>query len=338
MKLLFVILWFAAIPYCVLAHGARINVREIIFDTDWWTDVDDAVSIRILAKFVHQKQIKLKGVVIDAINNQSVASLDAFLTHEGLLNIPTGADKHATDFTGSPSYHTLCINADTRSGHKTLKDVEDCVPFYRHLLASVSDRKPIEIICVGYTNALSRLLDSPADSISPLSGVELVQKKVRQIWMMAGTYPSGTENNFTRTARSRKAGANVCLKCPVPICFHGFEVGESVHAGGHLPEGDLLRQLLYAHGGAKEAKEGRSAWDPMTVLLACIGNPRKAGYIIKKGTNRVDSVSGRNIFTLSESGSHAYVIKKKNDTWYERRLNKLLRQEAQPFEKQSLSK
>lgn len=312
-------------PYCVLIHGGRTEVREIIFDTDWWTDVDDAVSIRILAKYVHQNRIRLKGIVIDAVNNQSVASLDAFLEHEGLTNIPMGADKQATDFTGKPSYHNLCINAGTRKGDKSLKDVEDCVPFYRRLLANVQDAKQIEIVCVGYPNALSRLLDSPADRISHLNGVELVKQKVRQIWMMAGTYPHGTENNFTRTDRSRKAGSNVCHKCPVPICFLGFEVGESVHAGGNLPDKDLLRQLLYAHGGAKEANEGRSAWDPMTVVLACTDNPRKAGYSMTKGINRVDSVSGRNVFTASRSGSHAYVTKTKDNTWYEKRLNKLLR-------------
>lgn len=325
MKYIFVLLWLVTMPYCVLAHGERINAREIIFDTDWWTDVDDAVSIRIMAKQVQQGRIKLKGIVMDAVNDQSVASLDAFLKHEGLTNIPIGADKQATDFTGKPSYHTLCIEADKRSYHKSLKDVPDCVPFYRRLLADVPDGKPVDIICVGYPNALSRLLDSPADNISPLDGVGLVQKKVRKIWLMAGTYPNGKENNFTRTSRSRKAGANVCLKCPVPICFLGFEVGENVHAGGNLPEEDLLRQLLYAHGGEKEAKEGRSAWDPMTVLLACTDNPRKAGYAVTRGTNRVDSASGRNVFTTSVSGTHTYVIKKKNDAWYEKRLNKLLK-------------
>lgn len=325
MKHLSVLLLFIFSPFLILVYAGKPHVRGIILDTDWWTDVDDAVAVRILAKYVHQGQIQLKGVVIDAVGPHSVVSMNRYLLHEDLKGIPIGVDRNASTTNGKPSYHTLCISNTAPGEYRSNDEAEDCVVFYRHLLSAVPKGEKIDIITIGYTTALSRLLDSRADTISPLDGIALVKAKVRRIWTMAGTYPKGKENNFICTVSCRKAGANFCKKCPVPICFLGFEVGESVLAGGDLPEKDLLHQILYAHGGEKEAKEGRSAWDPMTVLLACTGNPRKAGFSVTRGTNRVDPISGRNVFTASNAGSHTYVIKRKNDAWYEKRLNKLLR-------------
>lgn len=38
-------------------------------------------------------------------------------------------------------------------------------------------------------------------------------------------------------------------------------------------KGDLLRKVLILHNDFN----GRDAWDPMTVYMACLGNPEKAG-------------------------------------------------------------
>ena len=50
-------------------------MRNIILGTDWWTDCDDAVAVRVLSKFVKNGEINLKGVIIYACMEYSFASL-----------------------------------------------------------------------------------------------------------------------------------------------------------------------------------------------------------------------------------------------------------------------
>ena len=99
-------------------------MRQIIFGTDWWTDCDDAVALRLLTRYVKQEKIKLLGIAINACMDHSVASLKGFLRADGIKNIPLGIDLNATDFGGTPSYQKnlaaqLCpmgSNADAEDG------------------------------------------------------------------------------------------------------------------------------------------------------------------------------------------------------------------------------
>ena len=97
------------------------------------------------------------------------------------------------------------------------------------------------------------------------------------------------ENNFCRNARSRLAGSELCGLCPVPITFLGFEVGFGVISGDKLDHSDVLYRVLVDHGSAA----GRHSWDPMTVVLALIGDEEKAGYDTVVGYASVDPESGK---------------------------------------------
>ncbi|MDO4949231.1 MAG: nucleoside hydrolase, partial [Bacteroidales bacterium] len=292
--------------------------RHVVFDTDWWTDVDDACAIRLLLQQEREGRVVVDGICLSAVRPTSVASLSAFLDYEGRPNIPLGVDREATDFTGKPSYHELIIESHPRRAADNADAYEDCVVFYRTLLARAAD--PIDIIAVGYPNALARLLSSKPDTISNLSGKELVTSKVRHLWMMAGKYPSGKENNFTRTARSREAGTLIATSWPTPITFLGWEIGIQVVAGSHLSNTDLLHRILVAHGSGK----GRYAWDPLTVLMAVWGDPHAAGYDTVRGKLSVDATTGENVFSPYNEGPHRYVVMRHEPQWYVDYLDALL--------------
>lgn len=292
--------------------------RQIIFDTDWWTDVDDACAVRLLLDAERRGGIDLLGICLSAINATSVESLDAFLLHEGRQGLPIGADKDATDYTGNPCYHQLIIDNSNGAPLRDISDSEDCVSFYRRLLAGAKGK--VDIVAVGYPNALAKLLSSPADDISRMDGKTLVRKKVAHLWMMAGNYPEGRENNFCRTERSRLAGAEICEEWPGEITFLGYEVGIQVVAGGNLPECDLLHKVLAVHGSAN----GRYAWDPLTTLMGISGSPGNEGFREIKGMNIVDSGTGSNHFEPSADGRHSYVVMTMLPEWYVERLNRML--------------
>ncbi|MEM9368928.1 MAG: hypothetical protein AAGD07_23295 [Planctomycetota bacterium] len=57
----------------------------------------------------------------------------------------------------------------------------------RRVLTNAADRS-IAIVQVGLASNLADLIESPADSISPLNGRELVRQKVRLTSVMAGAF------------------------------------------------------------------------------------------------------------------------------------------------------
>lgn len=90
-------------------------MRRFLVGTDWWTDCDDAVAMRILARAVKEKEIELAGIGINACMEYSAASLMGFLKSEGVTDIPVGIDREATDFGGDPPYQKRLAerNAET---------------------------------------------------------------------------------------------------------------------------------------------------------------------------------------------------------------------------------
>jgi len=288
-------------------------MRNIILGTDWWTDCDDAVALRMLCRAVKRGEINLLGIGINACMECSVASLDGFLTLEGMnvgYGIPLGIDTCATDFGGNPPYQMRLAPYATR--YKSNSDAESIVRFYRRLVAAAT--APVEIVEIGYFQGFTAFMKSEADDISPKSGLELLCDKVSKIWAMAGKWDADgeRENNFCRNPRARVAAEEFCRLCPVPVTFLGWEIGYGVLTGGRLAENDHLRLALRDHG----SEGGRHSWDPMTVLMALMGDEHRAGYRVIRGKASVNSETGQNYFLPADDGLHAYVIKEKEDGFY----------------------
>lgn len=290
-------------------------MKKIILGTDWWTDCDDAVAVRLLCRAAKAGEIDFQGIIINACMEHSVASMKNFLNAEGMAQLPVGIDLEATDFIGKPSYQKGLAALGEPIANES---AEDGVALYRRLLANAEDK--IDIIEIGFMNVVAALLESGPDEISPKTGMELVSEKVGRFWVMAGKWDDnpGSEHNFNLCPRARENAHIFCKKCPVPITFLGFEIGVSVITGGNLPEGDVLHQVLQDHGSAN----GRCSWDPMTALLAVIGDEEQAGYDLVRGKASVDPATGENYFEPAEEGTHCYVIKKFEDAYYEDAINR----------------
>lgn len=293
-------------------------MRKIIFGTDWWTDCDDAVALRLICRAVKAKAIELIGVGINACMEYSVASLKGFLIAEGMKDVPIGIDLNATDFGGNPPYQRRLAKTFCPSVCNT--DADDAVRLYRKLLAS--EKEKVEIIEVGFLQVVANLLKSGADDISEKSGLELVSEKVSKFWVMAGKWDADgeKENNFCRNPRSRIAVKEFCELCPIPVTFLGWEVGYGVISGGKLNKNDHLYKVLYDHG----SENGRHSWDPMLVFMALVGDEEKAGYRTVNGKASVEEITGANHFLTDANGTHKFVIKNHDDDYYAEQINKVL--------------
>ena len=288
-----------------------------ILGTDWWSDCDDCMALRLLC-WAHKKgYIDFKGVVINACMQYSVPSVAAFLKLEN-VNIPIGIDMKATDFHGIGPYQKRL--SKQFSDLPQNDDVPNGVALYRKILAE-SDTK-VEIAEIGFTQVLADLLESEPDAYSPLNGMQLVKEKCSKLWVMAGKWDdlrNGKEHNFCNNTRSISGGIRLCKNWPTEIVFLGFEIGLDVISGGNLEKEDFLHRAMCDH----LSFFGRSSWDPMLIMLALNNDFEKAGYSYKKGTASLD-VDGVNHFDFSDDGKHCFVVRKQKPKWYKDRINEIL--------------
>lgn len=294
-------------------------MREFIFGTDWWTDCDDLAAMRILLRAHKKGEIRLLGVGINACMEYSAASVDGFMSLEGVNDIPLGIDIEATDFEGDHLRYQKTLSAYAKR-YKCNEDAENAVRLYRRLLAE--SKGSVEIVEVGFLQVFSALLMSEPDEISDKSGIELVSEKVKKVYAMAGKWDEqgGKEHNFCNNLRSRNAGAYFCEMCPVPVTFLGFEAGIDVISGDKLSRDDFLYTSFCEHGSS----DGRHSWDPLTALLALTGDEEKAGYSTVTGKAELCAVTGENYFRIIPDGIHKYVVPIHEKKWYADRVNALL--------------
>ena len=291
--------------------------RNIILGTDWWTDCDDIAAVRILCRAHRQGLWTFRGAVLDACMPYSVPSLNAFLTSEGLGDLPLTVDPDATDFAGNLSPYQENMTGSLPHRLTNNEDVPYPVPFLKELLSECPDGT-VELIEIGFPQVWAALLKDP-------DGLALVLKKVRRMWMMAGRWDNGGrgfEHNIANNARSREGAAYVFDRFPKPIVFLGWEIGADVISGGDPDnDADPLVRAFRDHGSPR----GRSSWDPMTVLLALAEDPERAGYSVRRGRAHADPETGENTFDFDASGPHAFVVRNQPAAWYEEQLNRWLR-------------
>lgn len=296
--------------------------RRVIIDTDFYTDVDDVVAMRVAAHYERIGTFDILGCIVNTAGKPNAPALDAYWRNGEGRAMQIGQVPSAWSDLTSTGVYQIGLNLLPHYGGTDAADYPSSTVAYRTLLAASPDAS-VEVLSIGYANALEALLASSGDGISPLTGAQLVAAKVSHLWMMGGGYPTGTENNFNRNSRTATAIINTLAAWPgsVPITFLGYEVGASVLTGGILAgaasSSDPLLRALVAYG----APQGRSSWDPMLIHLAALG-PTAAGYTTVQGTNAVAG-NGANTFTAG-AGTHRYVVKVQADQWYTDQIDALL--------------
>lgn len=299
--------------------------RDVIIDTDWAGDVDDAVAIKTALWAEEQGLFKIKAILINSMEGNHCQTLNAFLTGYSRGDIPIGINNNGDNYLGLADWKTPLLTSTSSITKNT--ECEDALRLYRKVLANSINK--IDIISIGNFHNLSHLVDSEADYISDKTGLELVEDKVNIVYCMGGRYPSGSEYNFNRggVAKTIETTKNFLSKWNTDVIFVGAEVADTIIVGSKLDNIDpkrkeLLTQVLYAYNGNKP-NIGRPAYDPCTVYLAAIGDAEKCGYDVVRGTVTIDD-SGNNSFITSNTGKHYYVVKKKDDSWYQSLIDSTL--------------
>ncbi|MFN0056791.1 MAG: nucleoside hydrolase, partial [Planctomycetales bacterium] len=167
----------------------------------------------------------------------------------------------------------------------------------------------VVVVVVGFSTNLARLLESPADEHSPLTGRDLVAKKVRLLSMMAGMFSESNRQKEYNVFIDVDAARAVFNEWPTAIVTSGFEIGLAIK----YPASSIERDYSYVpHHPLREAYElyqkmpyDRETWDLTAVLYAV--RPER-GYFGLSPRGKI-SVDDQHItqFAPQEQGRHQFL-------------------------------
>ncbi len=291
----------------------------VIFDTDMGPDYDDAGAITLLHAFADSGTINILATIASTKYEGVAAVLNVFNTYFKKPNLPIGVPSGYAVEQRDWQHWTDTLIANYPHRIKKNSEAENAVSLYRKLLAKQKDNS-VTIITVGFLTNIANLLQSKPDAYSPLNGIELVKKKVKQLVSMGGKFPEGKEFNVFKDI---KASQYAFAHFPKPVVFSGFEIGKEIKCGLPLihnnaiqndPVKDVFRISIPQ---AKEDSAGRMSWDEVTTLIAITGykpfyNTQKGNIVIADDGSNTWNNKGKNQLYLIDKNS-ALLMQKKID-------------------------
>lgn len=150
------------------------------------SDVDDVGALAMLHGLADKGEAEILGTMVCSLNPWSVPTVDAINTYFKKPDIPIGAVKNLGVYRNTKFAKTISEEYPQDIGLG--ENSPDAVSLYRQILSSQPDNSVV-VVTVGYLTNLSDLLKSFPDTISDLSGMELVRKKVKHLVCMGDRYP-----------------------------------------------------------------------------------------------------------------------------------------------------
>ncbi|MDD3892705.1 MAG: nucleoside hydrolase [Bacteroidales bacterium] len=214
---------------CLFAFICSIDAFSqvrIIFDTDIGGDADDLGALAMLHHFIDKGECDLLAVMCWSTEQSAVPAIDAINRFYNHPNIPIGTRK------GNPHFESWNYTkpiADNFYHELSYASADDATMLYRNILSNSQD-KSITIVTVGPLKNIENLIKSQADSISDLSGKELIDQKVNEFVIMGGQFPQG-DNEWNFNGGMHGVTRFVIGSISTPITFIGFELGLPIKTG-----------------------------------------------------------------------------------------------------------
>ena len=253
---------------------------KLIFDTDMGNDIDDAIALAMIHSLQKRGACELLAVTITKDHPQAAAYVDAVNTFYGYPDVPIGVVRNGAQQEDGGKYNLVAAQTHAdgrlRYPHDLLSgtNAPEAVSLLRQTLAAQPDHS-VTVAQVGFFTNLSRLLDSPPDAHSPLSGRDLIAQKVKLLSLMAGAFQTvkwETRYLEYNVRLDIPAAQKLARDWPTPIVWSGFEIGFACT----YPHESIERDFDYLpHHPIKEAyylynppPHDRPNWDPSAVLYA----------------------------------------------------------------------
>ena len=281
---------------------------KIFFDTDLGPDYDDVGALALLHAMADSGKIEILATVASNKNELVAPSIEVINTYFGRPALPIGAPK--TNGVSMTSGQHWADSIVTRYPHtlKSTNEAPDAVEVYRKILSGQPDNS-VTIVTVGFLTNLNNLLKSQGDNITPLSGRELVIKKVKKLVSMAGAFPEGKEFNVFKDS---SASEYVFNNWPGEIVFTGWEIGSKIFTGLRLVKSDIINSPVkdvfrISIPMSEEDKNGRMSWDETAALIGVYGTE---GFFDTVNGHIIVNSDGSNGWKNDPNGTQKYIVQK----------------------------
>ncbi|KAJ5973691.1 hypothetical protein N7481_010901 [Penicillium waksmanii] len=329
--------------YISQARTISENPQPIIIDTDIFGDVDDVGALYV-ANILHNCGLAdLRGVAVNtnsqygalavSVSNtiqarktgwDTLTFIKSICTYFGNSEIPIAALRPLTNetfFDDDEFLHSEYASKVANNWPRNLRNASSTptpVELYRSILAAAANQS-MNIISIGFLTNLKDVLKSKADEISPLSGSDLIAAKTRELVVMGGAYPSGSEYNFGHS--DPESTAYVLKNWPksVAITYSGFELGGDIDSGQNLdvlspPNSPILAAYQWYVGRGSTV---RPSWDPITTLYGSLGLDgfeklglgRMLAFANRDGHNSLTSANASNAWVNDTSVTNQHWLK-----------------------------
>ena len=299
--------------------AASLTAKEpvaIIFDTDLGNDIDDTMALAVAHALQSRGELKILAVTLTKDNKYVAPTVSLVNKFYGRPNIPVGVAQsgvtpedgkynrqlvEAKDAAGKPLFPSD-INVDT--------ELPGAVALLRKTLAAAEDNSVV-IVQIGFFTNLARLLDTPGDALSPLTGMELVKKKVRYVSLMAGGFGHGFEKHKEyNVICDLPAARKMIAAWPTEMVFSGYEIGQLIS----YPPVSIREDYEYvpAHPvkiGYQHYRgfdKSQSTYDLNSVLYAA--RPNRGYYTLSEPGTVTFTEEGVTVFKPDPNGKHRYQI------------------------------
>ena len=312
---LFLVMALLLLGSCAKNKQLQENIPiSVIFDTDMGNDIDDALALDMLFKYIDEGRINLLGIMINKDYRYAPEYTNIMSTWYGYPQIPIGIFKQGETLSLNGNNYTKMVAEMQTEGRplfkQTITDYEslpNASTLYRKLL-SEQPNSSVTIISVGFSTNLALLLDTQADEYSSLTGVELVAAKVKLLSVMAGSF---TEEPYVEynIENDKDAARKVFAAWPSHIVVSPFELGNSIHYPAHSIENDFQwaehHPMVEGYKFYDKMPYDRATWDLTSVLYVC--EPDSLFFNQSSaGTITVDE-AGHTLFQPTENGKHTYL-------------------------------
>ena len=286
---------------------------NVIFDTDMGNDVDDALALAMLHAFQDRREVKLLAITVTKDNKWAAPYVDLVDTFYGHAGIPIGTVRNGKTPESNPMIQVPSERRHSDGAFVYPHQITDgaaapeAVSLLRLTLAAQSDGSVV-IIQVGFSTNLARLLDTKPDAASPLSGRDLVSRKVRLLSVMAGNFADGkSEFNLAQDVPS---ATKLFREWPTPIVVSGFEIGLAMAFPASRIEHDFAyvhdHPVAEAYRSYMKMPYDRPTWDLTAVLHAV--RPDDGYFSLSPPGTITVLPDGGSRFEPSAGGSHRYLL------------------------------
>lgn len=309
----------------LIVPGMQAKAAEsFIIDTDFSSDLDDALAVSLAMYYQDQGLIDVKGVALECTSIRGALAMNALLQAHGHAEIPVAVDSEWGIPIGS-KYHLSMSNYPHNEDY-----LYGTVQFYRKLLSQSTT--PINIVTLGQVITLRRLLESGSDAYSSFTGAELIQQKVNRLYVLGCKESGKPENNmfyvgedygnnkWYGTQAAGEAGAYIAKNWPTEIVFITAEQGGVFNTGFFFkksdPSGnDILTRAMIDQG---YVDSGCRSFDTFAVLAAmadATGKSNQYNIASKQGTMSIYA-NGSSGWVDSPVGRHRKLQKIMTDSYY----------------------